>query len=378
MRRLLSCSVLTLVIAQSFAQTTNPRLVSEFDLHQIGLDTPRKGETSVGWMKILFLSESQLLVAALHGTDRSQTVRLIVLDVERASLRQTKDLDYKDWGTPNLRTSDGEFAIRQKNNIMYCNTSLECRQGPQVADRWQFSPDGSHFVQGPWPWTTSKDSTWVEYDRDGRKVASFSEDPHSLFVPANTGTFFGLPSEVHYFAEGRSSPISLHDCESAKLIGIANDQSVVCMVGNPQPIVVDASGAERYRLNLHGLSWNPHFVSSADGERFGLEWTSNTRAQLLEPLACIDECPNPSVQQFTVFSTSNGRLLGQFKWDPRPTNLYVVPGPFAFGKTGGHDPGPCVENLFLGVTAVQPRENPWKTSSPPVRITGSSDADVLN
>jgi hypothetical protein len=104
------------------------------------------------------------------------------------------------------------------------------------------------------------------------------------------------------------------------------------MAGNPQPIVVDASGAERYRLNLHGLSWNPHFASSADGERFGLEWTSNTRAQLLEPLACIDECPNPSVQQFMVFSTSNGRLLGQFKWDPRPTNLYVVPALSPSGK----------------------------------------------
>jgi hypothetical protein len=151
MRRLLSCSVLTLVIAQSFAQTTNPKLVSEFDLHQIGLDRPRKGETSVGWMKILFLSESQLLVAALLGTDRSQAVRLIVLDVERASLRQTKDLDYKDWGTPNLRTSDGEFAIRQKNNIMYCNTSLDADK----ARRWLIAGNSrrmeatSFKVRGP-------------------------------------------------------------------------------------------------------------------------------------------------------------------------------------------------------------------------------------
>ena len=79
-----------------------------------------------------------------------------------------------------------------------------------------------------------------------------------------------------------------------------------------------------------------------------MEWTANTKLQLLEPLACIDECPTPAVQQFVVFSSVNGKMVHSFKWDPRPWNLYVKPALSPDGKFAA-----LVQGASLNIYALE-------------------------
>jgi len=170
--------------------------------------------------------------------------------------------------------------------------------------------------------------TILDVSHGTARRAGVSDIPE-WFAPdgnAGHGLLFNLRMRDYFYAGGEKSPDALYACRSYWPMGIVNGQSILCL--RPQhhePIIVDYSGSERYHLKLHGLPWNPHFVPSARGEKFGLEWSSNSWIQLLDPLACIDSCPTPTIEQFMVFSSSDGRLLAAFRWDPRPCNLYVVP-----------------------------------------------------
>jgi hypothetical protein len=123
-------------------------------------------------------------------------------------------------------------------------------------------------------------------------------------------------------------------CNSHDLLGFIDAEKAVCLTyRKASAMVIDLSGHRLYELKQRNVPWDATLITSVHGRRFGLEWTSNTFWQLLEPLACLDECPTPGRSQFVIFNSSDGRKIRQFEWDPRPYNLYAAPALSPSGKT---------------------------------------------
>jgi hypothetical protein len=120
-------------------------------------------------------------------------------------------------------------------------------------------------------------------------------------------------------------------------MGLIDTHMAVCLMPRVKTkwsaVVLDSSGRHLYVVEQGKLPWDASLVSSIQGQRFGLEWKSNTVMQLLDPLACIDECPPAGREHFAIFDSSDGRKLQDFEWDPRPFNLYVLPALSPSGKT---------------------------------------------
>jgi hypothetical protein len=334
-RRLLKFAIF-LIAAQVPAQETQPRLVSHVDLRYLGLKVPAKGNVSDLKIEILFLSNSRLLLLDWSGLlpFPGGDSRLSAIEVSSGTVVRTMDLtgagmkDFKSWGQVQ-RVSDVEFALAQSKGILFCNAELECRVGPRVSGPFRFSEESNRFIVAPDPPITTHERTWLLFDRESRQLGSYSEDPESQALVESSGVFFASAAGLHFYPTGQTSAISLRPDASSVSIALLGADSVAYLSRRLHRVaVVTSAGLEPYRLApraLPKIPWDARLVSSAQGGSWGVEWTANSWVQLLDPLACIDECPAPAVQQFVVFSSANGKLVHPFKWDPRPWNLYVKP-----------------------------------------------------
>jgi hypothetical protein len=64
-------------------------------------------------------------------------------------------------------------------------------------------------------------------------------------------------------------------CGSHYPLGLIYTQRAVCFVDSGQAYLTDSNGGQ-LRLLEQNLPWDARFVSSVQGQRFGLEWQSNT------------------------------------------------------------------------------------------------------
>ena len=342
MKRLLKFAIF-LIALQVPAQTTQPRLVSHVDLRQLGLKVPAKGNVSGLNIEILFLSNSRLLLLDWRGLlpFPFRNSRLSSIEVSSGAVVRTMNLtgggmqDFKSWGQLQ-RVSDVEFALAQSAGIMFCNAELECRQGPSVSGPFRFSQEGNRFIVAPNPPVIPNERTWLLFDRESRQLGSYSEDPEGHALVGSTGIFFVSSTGLRFYPADQSSAISLRpDASDVSIALVGVDGVAYLRSGSNQPAVVSSTGLEPYRIPPHVLPkipWDAELISSAQGRLWGVEWTANSKLQLLDPLACVDECPAPAVQQFVVFSSADGKLVHSFKWDPRPWNLYVKPALSPDGK----------------------------------------------
>ena len=332
----MSLVILIFTAVQSLGQSTPPRLVNEIDLRPLGLRVPPKNQIPWMGMEILFISEDHLVVFCYDSPPPfsfPQSGRLLVYEVVSGRTLSERLLNRGEIGPGNSsfragpdysiqRVSEDEFAIGTPKGIQLCDASLRCKPGIQVSGRFHYSPDGRHVIIGPK--LPSKRTSWAIYDGAGTTTASFSEDAYQDFQISNSGVYFSSSSGARFYPMERNVPVQLSDCGGANFIGVIGDWRILCLM-RKNPIVGDELGRRIYRLNLNKLPWDTELVASAGGSKFGLEWKSNTWKQLLNPLACIDECPETGRERFYVFSSENGKLLASFQWDPRPNNLYVLP-----------------------------------------------------
>jgi hypothetical protein len=266
------------------AQTGPARLVAEFDLKQLGVRVPEKGSVSATALELLFLSDSYL--ALLEENDlpgKPRNPRLMLYEIGEGVLRPKKTID------------PGEAVLPISPSGVRPEKVLE----------WV---DSEHFVY----WTYSaKARRWL-CDTD----LNCKQDNEELALET-------VPTA--------------RVCTPTDFLGFIDAHRAVCLVvrGGTKwsADVVDTTGHLLYEVEQGTLPWDARMVNSIQGERFGLEWESNTFLQLRDPLACIDECPSAGRQQFVVFNSSDGRTLQSFVWDPRPYNLYVLPGLSPSGKT---------------------------------------------
>ena len=321
------------------AQGAQPRLVAEVNLESLGVAIPGASEVSRHAMELLFLSDSRIVmfdsIAPNYTNDSPLTLagdrRFISVDASRGAIVQTIALEPKEWGDARQwaqlqRISDDEFAIAHTTGMMFCNAGLECKQGAPLVGTFQFAPNGSHFVISS---ATQGDRRWADYSRELKPLGSYAEGAFSQILVANKGVFFVSPSQLRFYATAGASAVNLRSDASPASLALAGSDGVAYLRGNKHELaVVRSNGSEPYQVNLRSLPampWNTHLVSSADGRLFGAEWTANTKLQLINPFACIDECPVPGLQYFAVFSANDGKLVASFEWDPRPWNMYVVP-----------------------------------------------------
>jgi len=341
MKQVLKIAAFLFLAIRGIAQTSTPKAVSEIDLRPLGMKVPGSGNVSNLGMEVVFLSDDRLLVLSFQDLfGLPKTGRLTVFDLGHGSVRSAREIDVNEWGMQNSFSigeraaiqciGENRFAIANRDGVQYCDDNLRCGPGPQVPGRFRFSPDGKRFVAGPR--LPPNGLRWAEFDQSGNTLATYDEDPYEEFLRSNSGAFFSRAEGTRYYADGQTKPLLLKGSKMADLLGLVDDHGVLCLIGEKhKAVVVDVDGATRYQLDLEGLPWNPDFVRSADGTKFGVEWKFNTKMQLLNPLACIDECPEAGGQRFVIYSGLTGKQLTSFEWDPRPNNLYVVP---ALSPTG--------------------------------------------
>jgi len=341
-KRLPELAILLLAVQVS-AQATQPRLVGQVDLRMLGVQIPAKGTVSGQKIEILFLRNSRLLLLDWRGylTYRGGGSRLSVIEASSGAVLRTSYLtgggmpDFRDWGQLQ-RISDVEFALAQSTGFMFCNAELECGRRQNVSGPVRFSQDGSRFIVGPRLPPGKDDKQWLLFDSESKQLASYSEDPQSQVLVGRTGTFFASSSGLRFYPAGQDSAIALRrDVSSVSIASVGVNTVAYMRRGSNQLAVVTSAGLEPFRVSrrtLPKVPWDAKLISSAQGDFLGVEYTANSRLQLLEPLACIDECPTPAIEQFVVLSSVDGRLIHSFKWDPRPWNLYVEPALSPDGK----------------------------------------------
>jgi len=273
-----------LLSSQAYAQIGSAKFVAAIDLKRLGVKVPAKGSVSATALELLFLSDSYL--ALLKENDR---------------LGEPRDAHLTLYEI-------GEGIVRPKKTIELDEAVMPISPSgarPEKVLEWI---DSQHFVY----WTYSgRASRWL-CDTD----LNCREDKEGI-APVT------LPHAAN--------------CRSGDLLGFTDTQRAVCLVprwGTKwSAIVMDSSGHHLYEVAKQAFPWDTRLVSSSQGQGFGLEWKSNTRFQLLNPFACIDECPPAGKQQFVVFNSNDGRILQGFDWDPRPYNLDALPALSPSGKT---------------------------------------------
>lgn len=273
---------LFLLTVHGAAQTGTARVLAEIDLEPLGVRAPAHGSVSASAMELLFISDSYLALLDARVDEPGNAHLTLYAIGERSALTKK---------TLNL----GEVALPISTRDL----------GPVQALEWI---DEEHFAY----WTYSgKANRWV-CDTD----LKCREDKEGV-----------TPTPPHQF----------EDCRPQDLLGFIDAEKQVCLVPRAgtkwSAIVMDSSGHHLYEVAQGALPWNASLISSIQGQRFGLEWKSNTALQLLVPLACIDDCPPAGRQQFVVFNSNDGRKIHEFKWDPRPYNLYFLPALSPSGKT---------------------------------------------
>jgi hypothetical protein len=266
-----------------YAQNGPAKLLAEIDLRQFGVSVPPKGTVSAKAMELLFLSDNDLVLLEESDRPDKSANRLTLYEVGEGVLRPKKTID------------PGEATLPISPSYLKPEKVLE----------WV---DSEHFVY----WTYRSKPRRYLCDAD-LNCAEDNEEPAPETVP---------PARI---------------CRPADFLGFIDAHRAVCLTvyGGTKwsARVLDATGHPLYEVEQGALPWNARMVRSVEGERFGLEWESNTPLQLVNPLACIDECPPAGKQQFVVFNSSDGRMLQSFEWDPRPYNLHVLPGLSPSGKT---------------------------------------------
>jgi len=271
-----------LIAIPASAQAAAARPEAEIDLEPLGVNVPAQGSVSATAMELLFLSDSNLVV--LTESDRpgnALNARLILYEIGNGIVQQRKTLSL----------GEGVMPIASNN------------AGPKVLE----SIDSDHFVY--WTYLGNADQ-WL--CNSALNCRDTKQGPAPITLP-HAG-----------------------DCPSDDLLGFIDTGRAVCLVPRAHAkwsaIMMDSSGHHLHEIEDGVLPWDTRLVTSAEGQRFGLEWTSNTATQLLNPFACIDECPPPGRQQFVVFNSIDGTKGQSFEWDPRPYNLYVLPALSPSGK----------------------------------------------
>jgi len=329
--------VLLLAASHAASQTPQPKLVSQIDLLRFGLQAPPDGSVSGTEIEVLFLSENRLILLSSPRPfiADSYAKQLFSIDVATGSIVRSLTLVPNQWGDIRnwaqlQRVSNDEFALAHFTGITFCKANLESKQGPQLVGPFQFAPDGSHFVIGPPLPPRQTGKQWREYDQALNQLGSYPEDSHAQMLTGIHGTFFATPSQLRYYSTNHPSGITIRSDVSPVSLALVGLDSVAYLSNKSNQLeVVNSTGTELYRVDLHAITsklpWNTHLISSASGKLFGAEWTANSKLQLLNPFACIDECPIAALQYFVVFSSADGKLVHSFEWDPRPWNLYVIP-----------------------------------------------------
>jgi hypothetical protein len=279
----LQIAAIFLLSLSVYPQTGPARLVAEIDLKQLGVNVPAKGSVSTTSLELLFLSDNYLiLLQENHRPDKSMN-RLTVYEIGEGIFRPKKTIDPGEGVLP--ISPSGAPSVKVLERI-----------------------DSEHFVY--WAYR-GKSARWL-CDTDLNCKEDKEESALETVPPARI-------------------------CRPTDFLGFIDAHRAVCLVvrGGTKwsADVDDTTGHLLYEVEQGTLPWDARMVNSGQGERFGLEWESNTFLQLLVPLACIDECPPAGSQQFVVFDSRDGRIVQSFEWDPRPYNLHVLPGLSPSGKT---------------------------------------------
>jgi hypothetical protein len=258
-------------------------LVAEIDLRALGIKVPARGAVSATAIELLFISDSYLAVLGENVRTGPKNAHLMLFAIGEGNARQMKGIPLSDAVMPISSSGPRPEKVLERVDFEHfaywtylgvarrwlCNTNLNCRE-----------------------------------DKAGAAP---------IIIPPAAG------------------------CGFNDFLGVINDETTVCVVSRAKAkwsaVAMDSSGHHLYEVERGALPWDPILVSSDQGQRFGLEWKSNTALQLLNPLACLDECPPAGREQFAVFNSTDGRKLQDFKWDPRPYNLYAIPALSPSGKT---------------------------------------------
>jgi hypothetical protein len=265
------------------AQTGPARLAAAIDLKPLGVRAPEKGSVSTKAMELLFLSDRDLVLLEESDRPDKSANHLTLYEIREGNVRPKKTID------------PGESVLPISPSGVQAEKVLE----------WV---DSEHFVY----WTYRSKPRRYLCDTD-LNCAEDNEEPSLETVP---------PARI---------------CRPTDFLGFIDAHRAVCLVvyrgTRSSAQVLDATGHPLYEVEQGALPWDARMVSSVEDERFGLEWKSNTPLQLVNPLACIDDCPPAGKQQFVVFNSNDGKILQSFEWDPRPYNLYVLPGLSPSGRT---------------------------------------------
>ena len=269
---------------QAIAQTGTVKPVAEVNLKPLGVSVPAQRSVSATAMELLFLSDSHLVVLEENARPgQSPDAHLMLYEIEKSGIRQKKSASLPE----------GVMPISLSNTVH------------EKVLEWV---DSDHFAY----WTyLGKSVRWLcDSDLNCRDT---KEGPSSITL-SHAG-----------------------ECTSGDLLGFIDVERAVCLVPRADAkwsaIVMGPSGHHLYEVEQGALPWDARMVSSVQGQRFGLEWESNTFLQLLNPVACIDECPPAGRQHFVVFNSTDGRNAQSFEWDPRHYNLHVLPAISPPGKT---------------------------------------------
>jgi hypothetical protein len=265
------------------AQVACAKLVAEFDLKPLGVKEPPSGDVSRTSIEILFLSDSHLVLLAENNPpdDRKHT-ELALYEI-------------------------GAGIVRPKMVISLAEGVLPISFFGPRPERVLEWIDSEHFAY------------WTYVGRAGRWLCDMNlycrEDKEEMIAGP-------IPHAVN--------------CDPNDFLGYANAQRAVCLIPGAHTkwsaVVTDPGGRRLYGVEHEAMQWDALMVKNIQGGRFGLTWESNAFIQLLNPLACFDDCPPAGRQQFVVFNSDDGKMLKSFQWDPRPYNLHVLPALSPSGK----------------------------------------------
>ena len=259
------------------AQAGSVKLVAEFDLNPLGVKVPPSGDVSRTSIEILFLSDSDLvLLDSNNPSDGRRDTKLALYEIG-GGIARLKTL---------VSSVEGFVPI-----------SVAGPQPVRALERI----DSEHFAY------------WIYLGKAHRWLCdenlNCKEDKEERIAGP-------IPHAVN--------------CDPEDFLGYANPQRAVCLAPGAHTkwsaVVTDLAGHRLYEVEHEAMRWDALMVNSVQGRRFGLVWGSNTFIQLLKPFACFDECPPAGRQQFVVFDSDDGEMVQSFGWDPRPYNLYVLPG----------------------------------------------------
>jgi hypothetical protein len=274
-----------LVAAPICAQAAPTMLMARIDLKPLGVKATKHGDASDTGIELLFLSDRFLVVVLEEDRpEESWSRQLLLYDLEGGTARLKK---VRALGIEVLPVSTGR-------RIMYI----------KVLERI----NSDHFA-------------YVTYrGKAGRQICDTD-------LNCRSG---GL-------TEAPAIATQVKNCDRSDLLGFIDGHRAVCTFPGRRAkysaAVMDTGGRVLYKVEQQTLPWDAEMVNSAEGKRFGLVWQSNSVIQLLNPLACIDECPPAARERLEVFNSADGKKVEGFAWDPRPFNIDALPALSPSGDT---------------------------------------------